>query len=293
MFVNCFGARLNLNNNESIDDDAILILENLKDQKFEIKNRFLGFDFDESVAVIKKLAKMHASIIAMRIKNEISYEKNVLPWLDQINSGSTMVEGFINSALHFAKEIDELRPHFANLERYLEDRKNLKGLKFPFESDKNFYTLVHTDLWSNNIMVRHDEDNIQIKFLDFQLIELGSPIRDLLFFIFSSTELNVIEKNFSKLLNIYYNEFNFVLLQFGCDLQNFSYKLFLKELNQVAPHELFHIIFMLKPIFSLKGSVDNVDNIKMDDFGKIDNIGQDYKDRLRLIVLMFLKNNWL
>lgn len=230
----------------------------------------------------------------MRLLKNETYMQNVLPVLKTINSGSTMVEGFINTAIHFAKTMDELTPYMEKFENYLITRKSLGGLLFPYESNKNFYTAVHTDLWSNNIMIRkHKNQRSEIKFLDLQLIELGSPVRDLLFFIFTSVQLNLIKNFFEKFINLYYNEFNYTLLQFGCDLQNYSFKTFQREIDHVAPHELFHIIFMLKPIFSEKGSVESLDSIKADDFGRIDNVGNAYSERLKLIVLLFEKNNWL
>ncbi|KAK9755039.1 Ecdysteroid kinase-like family [Popillia japonica] len=75
IFPKCYGARINLNNNNGdVDDDAAIILENLKCQGlenlkcqgYETGDRFVGFDYAHAELIVKDLAKFHAIPIAMQ-----------------------------------------------------------------------------------------------------------------------------------------------------------------------------------------------------------------------------------
>lgn len=293
IFAKCYGTRMNLNNNDEIDEDAIIILENLKTDGYQLEDRFTGFNKNQSTMIIKNMAQLHATVIAMKLLKVEAFKERIMPALETINSGSTMVEGFIDAALHSARIIKDLEPYFEKLEAYLTARKKLRGLQFPSETNKDFYTIVHTDLWSNNILIRRIEETMDMKIIDLQLLDYGSPLRDLLFFIFTSVQIDLIERFLNDFICIYFKSFKRSLLTFGCSLNDYSEEKFYEELNNVAPHELFHIIFMLKPIFSEKGSIESLDNISVNDFGRTDNIGKTYLDRLTTAVSVFAKNKWL
>lgn len=50
---------------------------------------------------------------------------------------------------------------------------------------------------------------------------------------------------------------------------------------------------MIKPIFFEKDSIQSLNNITENDFGKMDNLGDVYKMKLKQIVLTFAERNWL
>lgn len=294
-FTKCYEARLNLSNNNDIDEDALILLENLKIKGYQIADRMIGFSLNQAHIILQNLAQLHATVIAMKILEPESF-KNILPAMKPVNVGSIMVDGFGSNALQYIKSMKELQPYIEKIESIVARGKAIGGLKFPFESNENFYTMIHTDLWTNNIMFCENEDNLTVKFIDLQLLEYGSAVRDLLFFLYTSIEVQVLDKYLIYLMNLYYYNFTKCLSTFHVDFINdlmFSWDSFYAELNSVAPHELFHIIFMLKPIFSEKGSIKNLEEISKEDFGRTDNIGETYINRLKFTVLSFAKNNWL
>lgn len=291
-FPKCFAAKLDEEAN-----DSMIVLENLKPAGYKNVDRMIGFDLNSATIILQKLAHLHATVIALKVTDYEKFKSSIQPALTPVNVGSTMIDGFTDTFLHFAKKLHQLTPYIEKLEAIVEQRKKIGGLKFPIETNSDFYSMIHTDLWTNNIMVAQDEDeNIQIKFVDLQLLEFGSIARDFLFFLFTSVQINVVDKYFEYLSNSYYYNFHQCLCDYHVEfISNVKYSRgeFYKEIDNVAPYELFHILFMLKPIFSLKGSVANLDEISKDDFGRKDNIGHSYTERLRFIVLTFAKNNWI
>ncbi|GLV41214.1 uncharacterized protein CBL_04738 [Carabus blaptoides fortunei] len=294
VFAKCYGARMALTNNNNVDNDAVIILDNLKTQGYLVEDRMKGFDLETSKIILKDLARLHATIVAMRkLKAEV-FNEEVLPCLETINNGGVMVDGFISAALTMASKIEECKPYFDKLKAMTDERSTYGGLLFPTDSNKNFYTIVHTDFWLNNILILRDEfgNPIKTRIIDFQLTDYGSPIRDLLFFLYTSVQIDVFDLYSDDLIQIYYQAFTECLLDYNCDLTDYSWEIFQQELNDVAPHELYHIIFMLKPIFSEKGTVKSLDDIKISDFGKTDNLGKVYMAKIKQIIIAFAAKGW-
>ncbi|CAG9831175.1 unnamed protein product [Diabrotica balteata] len=66
-FPRLYGARNNLGNNgEKVDNNAALILENLKSQGFDNIDRFQGFDLATAKMILKSLAEFHAIPVAIK-----------------------------------------------------------------------------------------------------------------------------------------------------------------------------------------------------------------------------------
>lgn len=67
IFPKCLGARLNLNKSlDVVDENAVLILENLKTKGYKTGDRMVGFDLEEAEYTLKYLAYFHAVPLAYR-----------------------------------------------------------------------------------------------------------------------------------------------------------------------------------------------------------------------------------
>lgn len=117
-----------------------------------------------------------------------------------------------------------------------------------------FATISHNDLWTNNTMQIFIMNKIQKnKFLDFQIYTYNSPAMDLLFFIWTSVELSVINERFDDLLKYYYTNFVEVLDELGCDTTSFSWEQFQGELKETAEEVVFRCFWIFFAIFGKKG----------------------------------------
>lgn len=69
--------------------------------------------------------------------------------------------------------------------------------------------LCHGDFWSNNILFKFDTQDkpCDLRFVDFQMSRVASPVIDIIYFINSSVQHNVWINNKEKLIGEYYKSF--------------------------------------------------------------------------------------
>lgn len=294
IFPKCYSGRLSLSNDilDLADDDAVLLLENLKISEYKLLNRFVGFNFEEAEIVLKSLARFHSVPLAYKIKHPVEFKEKMMPFLDRVLIGKEMLDQTEN------KFCEAISRHLILNE---EDHKRfIKGMNVGYNFQRNFpagkekyATIVHCDFWLNNTMVKFDDEKpVSNKMLDFQVNTYGSPASDLVFFLFTSISQQVLEQKYDQLLNIYYEEFVNCLEEHLCDTSNYTFDSFLEEVNLYGKLEASHVLIMHKAIFS-SASEKSVNDMNMDDMFNDSNISDIYKNRLNFTVQTFLKKNWI
>jgi len=298
IFPKCYGARMSIKD-EAVDDDAVLIFENLKVQGYETGDRFVGFDLEHAEMIVKDLAKFHAVPIAMRVLNPNDFKEYVGPCIVPNNGIETLPEdvagAFTDSIIEVGKTIPELEPYLEKVTKIvLESNDDMKNENIP-EINTPFATAVHSDYWVNNTMVLRDENGkpLKNKIVDLQIMQYGSAMRDLIFFLFTSVINSVLEENYEKLIRLYHNTFIDYLKDFKIDLEPYSWENFLAEIEDVAPKEFHHVAFMLKPIFTEKGKINSLLEFQPSDWGRRDLIGPAHRQKLKDTILAFAKRDWI
>lgn len=299
-FPECFGSRFNLyGNDEIVDRNAVLLFENLRDQGFQTLDRIVGFDLQGANVVLKDLARFHAVPIALRLKRPDVFQKNVMPGLVQHKGaeqlGPEVIDVFHNSIMKAARQCEELKPYWDRMQKVV-DYFAVHPYTIRPEPSEPYGTISHCDLWTSNIMVFKDKDGstTKSKILDFQLTNFSSPIRDLIFFLFTSVQNDVLEKNLDHFIDLYYSSFVDALRYFQVDMEPYSWDNFSKELNSVAPNEVYHVLMMLKIIYSQKGKVTNtLDHFQISDWIRDDLLGEDHRRKMKETVLAFVSKNWI
>lgn len=91
----------------------------------------------------------------------------------------------------------------------------------------------HGDSWAPNFMTRSVENgNNEIMILDYQAARVASPVLDISFFIYTSTDEKCREKHFTKLLEYYHAEFAKVVDILGSDINKiYPWKVFMKDVR--------------------------------------------------------------
>ena len=71
-----------------------------------------------------------------------------------------------------------------------------------------FMSLIHADLWTNNVLFKQDSDenSIDVKIIDYQMSFWGSPNADLIYLLFTSVMDDVKIKHFDEIIEFYYGE---------------------------------------------------------------------------------------
>ncbi|GJQ74273.1 hypothetical protein Trydic_g19172 [Trypoxylus dichotomus] len=257
IFPKCYGARINLNNNNGdVDDDAAIILENLKWQAYDTGDRFVGFDYATAELIVQDLAKFHAVPIAMRKLKPDEFKSKVLPCSVKNECFDKVPEevndAFHNSIMNGAKQVPELEPFLSKIEKLVEI--GVEDMMRGSQPNELFATVVHSDYWLSNTMVLKDENGkpIKNKIVDLQIMQYSSCIRDLIFFLFTSVINEDLDENYDKLIDLYCETFVDYLKDFGLDGRDYTREVFRKEIDVIGPKEFYHVGFMLKPILTEK-----------------------------------------
>lgn len=154
------------------------------------------------------------------------------------------------------------------------DNKPLPSIKEPFA------TLLHNDLWMNNILFQyHLGKPVAVKFVDFQTTIYNSPMREIVYFIFTSTEEQV-QQQFDHLIQIYYKSFTGYLEKLGCEISDFSFEKFQEEIKLYRDTKIKHTILLFK---SICGGDFKSDNFDLELF----------KQKLRNLICKFAGRGWI
>lgn len=134
----------------------------------------------------------------------------------------------------------------------------------------------------------------QIKIVDFQIIIEESLIHDLVFFLFTSIQMDVLKEKVDVFIDYYYQHFYKCLEQMGCPLDDFSQEKFNEEIEKEAPFTLLHILCMLKVVMTRQDCMpkefkDMSDKALMNK----DLIGADYFVKLREVLILMDKKGWI
>ncbi|KAH8357070.1 hypothetical protein KR200_009912 [Drosophila serrata] len=257
-FPRYYGSRISLDPKATkVDRDAVLVQENVTVRGYQPGNRHKAYDLAHTVLILNYLARYHALPIALRLKKPEVYDKYVRPYFLKFNMN-------VNIGPEEKKVMDE--ELMKDIRAVTSDERDVKRVTelqdaydaFQAEKDEEdglFTSLVHSDLWINNMMVKYGEKGeegipIKMKIVDFQIAQYGSLVHDIIFLLFSSVDDKVLENNYYNFLTIYYKAFIQSLKSVNVDTSGYTYEKFLKEVQRVAHLQLPHALFMMKVILA-------------------------------------------
>lgn len=284
-----YQSRLSLSPDVDFDDNAVILMENLKMRGYYTNNRVTGCDHEHSKIAIRAMARFHALGMATKFKRP-EYFKVLKERSKCLNLKSEGFENMNDDMVEKIAEDPELVPHIDRCKAVIYGI-NLEEL-WVNAPDEPWSTIVHADFWVNNIMFHRDENGqLDVKFVDFQNYLLLNPLCEMVFYIFASSVVR--DDYIEELIDLYHETFLAVLDRMGCDTEPFTREKFDAKLSEDAKLEFTHICFMLK-ILTLDVQETNFDN-----YNKMKNVltkyqGNDiFSQRLREAVLYFVKRNWI
>jgi thiamine kinase-like enzyme len=85
-----------------------------------------------------------------------------------------------------------------------------RSIKKFLNTDSKFVTLIHGDMWVNNLAVREEtEDNpARVKFIDFGNVCVFHPMYDIVYFLYMNTDRAFRQQNFDRILQEYFDIFS-------------------------------------------------------------------------------------
>ncbi|XP_055307450.1 uncharacterized protein LOC129571658 isoform X2 [Sitodiplosis mosellana] len=151
-FIKSFGWRMSLKPNATQSDaDALILLENIVHENFVHIDERIGFDREESLAVIKSVAKFNALCIAMKRLQPTLFNTQIKPYIEGgTHKQNTSANIGIGDGLSLIKNLNaELRMKVENQFRMIDTQKQIADL-----TDTPYKAIHLQDLKKFNIMIR-------------------------------------------------------------------------------------------------------------------------------------------
>lgn len=172
------------------------------------------------------------------------------------------------------------------------------GLEFGSSMDirkSPYNSICHNDFWVNNMMLKWDEagNPIDMKIVDFQVAHLNSCVLDLIFFLFTSVQKDVLKENVKDFLKLYFDELYSCLKANGCPLESFTFESFMVEVNELAKLELSHVLMMTKILLMDSKKLEQEETVDESVMMNMDLAGPGFLDKVKLVILMFKELGWL
>lgn len=284
-----YQSRLSLTPDVDFDDNAVILMENLKTRGYYICDRVKGCDLEHSRVTIRAMARFHALGMAVKYKQPEYFE--VLKERSKcIELQTEEFEQMQGDMLKRIAEDPEIAVHVDRCNVAMTD--SMKHGMWNILPDEPWSTIIHADFWVNNIMFHRDENGRvdDVKFVDFQNYLFFSPLRELVFYLFSSTEAS--NDRIEELMDLYHETFVAVLARMGCDTEPFTREKFDAKLTTDAKFEFMHLIFMLK-ILTLNVQEDEFKQNDMKNFMISYQGNQAFVQRQREVILYFVQHDWI
>lgn len=200
-------------------DKENIIMEDLAEKGYVNCERRNFLDLDHTVYALKKLAKLHASALAVKLNDprlfdELieSMEEVIYDSLSETSSMRICTEMCIKSTVKTLEIIEprtqELQAVIDHISSYID--KSYDTLYRMFNAPKQkYYTICHGDPWTNNLLFLHDDEGkiIDLKMVDYQISRHTSVTTDVHYLIYTSAHSSLIENSYESLIKIYYAEF--------------------------------------------------------------------------------------
>ncbi|EFN81252.1 uncharacterized protein LOC105186171 isoform X2 [Harpegnathos saltator] len=290
-------GRLGLKDPQCFDEQAAIILENLKDQDYTMQDRIVGLDKIHMDFAIGHLAKLHAITIGLKLKKPELFQKTVLPVLNYSSNEDAMngVIDMVTKTHEDYKKMPEAESYLDRIEKTIKHGFHYSTDSMVETAEEPWGTLVHNDFWVNNMLFKYNESGkpINMKIVDFQLTAYDYGVKDLIFFLISSSQEEVMDDHLDDMIDLYYNSFIDYLKLLNVDIGLFPKSKFIEHLNQSAPKKFNQCIMMVQVIQAARGSVTETSTLNGDKdifTGGIDDVN--YKRKLLHILFTFDRKGW-
>lgn len=291
-----YGGRLGLEEGK-YDQNAVLLLENLKIEGYVTENRNVGFDFSTTKLILQKLAQFHAIPLALKLKKPKEFELKIKPYLKEVIMVPSEASENAFDPLTLIIETIEQDPfcskYYPKLKPLVE---KFVGMKKHQVTTKDFLaTVVHCDLWVNNVMIKPVDGKVEgVKLVDFQMTHYDSPGRDVSFFLFTSVQNDVIVNKYDELVAEYHKSFINTLKQFDINTEPYSLKVIHEDIKEAVQREtLIQCLVMLNPIFAHGEQIQDIDDFSIDRLIAHKEKSPEFMAKLRLQLTEFEKRGWI
>lgn len=252
--------------------DAIIIMEDLREGKYSMYPKTKPMTYEYCRFVMEAFGKYHGLSLAIQKSNPARFDRfryavpdfmHLIMLDEPIQPMWDSGFGTSLSALGDSDEDKDVRERVLNLKA--NTREIL--LDFALNTGYPYSVITHGDAWINNFMFLHDVNGKprQIVMLDWQIARYGSPVLDLTYFLFISTDKALRDKYWNQLIGLYYDTLTNTINQAGLDgRQVFPFEELQRQLKYYGRYGLL-MSLMLVPFMQIPSNEmpDMDDSIKV------------------------------
>uniref|UniRef100_A0A6V7JY62 CHK kinase-like domain-containing protein n=1 Tax=Bracon brevicornis TaxID=1563983 RepID=A0A6V7JY62_9HYME len=286
-----YGSRLSMNTNVDFDDDAAILLENLKVRGYYSVERKIGFDLAHAQLAIKAMARFHALGMATKEKDPEFFDilKKKSKCLEF--KGAEVWANILQERLQEIADDPEISQYYEACVKVAQLGDEKAWTAIPTEP---WSTIIHSDFWANNILFHKNNGTDKpddIKFVDYQNYLFLSPLRELTFFLGSGLNHETTD-HINDMIDLYY--FNLIekLKKLNCNVDLYSRESFDEKIKEDGQIEFVHCLYMMK-IVTMDIAADDPDAHDIRSLMEKPRSGKNYQNRLRDLVINFDKQGWL
>lgn len=232
--------------------------------------------------ILADLAKFHGTAIALKLKNPDVFDTRIKPLCSTfIFKKDKIITETVETIRNTIKSFPEYS-HLAEKATSFPDRNT------PLMSREPYATIIHFDLWVNNLLNKIDkEDILRNVFVDFQVYDFRSPAADVFFHLWTSVQKEVLELHLDDLILFYHENLLETLNSFKIDTSQFTIEKFYEEIRLEADFELGHaLMFASFTKAPPKEMADVPANYKLE-------VGENLREYFHFMISECLKRNWL
>ncbi|XP_053614904.1 uncharacterized protein LOC128677812 isoform X2 [Plodia interpunctella] len=226
-----------------------IVLEDLSARGFSCYSRFEAIDWPYAAKAVEEMAKLHALSMAFAKENPEQFERLMGNYRFDPKENKNAVECYwkkmLSSAINACTEDNArlLESHYGDMDdsAFVKMRQTLRR---PI--------LVHSDFRPSNLMHKIRKDgSLEMIVIDYQLLQAGCPVYDLLFFIMSGSDAAFRRDHQDRLREHYYEHLRRAMQRLELDPdEEYSRADFDYEWNEMLPNALTMAVFSL-PIITV------------------------------------------
>ncbi|XP_014368553.2 uncharacterized protein LOC106718866 [Papilio machaon] len=237
-----------------------LVMEDMVAKGFKTYDRFKSIDWQHASQAVFELAKFHSLSMAVRDKNPEEFDNLTRNF--SVLFDDDQFRNFFNTAYKASIPAvkEEHRQRLADfIEKQDFDLYN-RPIRYP--------VLTHGDYRPSNLMYKVYEDGkLDIVPLDYQGCQVSSPLRDLMYFIFSGSDGAFRARYYRQLLDFYYTELSKALRRLHVDPEKiYSREDFEYELELMQPYGLIMGVMLLPVVTVHEENAPDMTSSNFDDF---------------------------
>ncbi len=216
-------------------EKGVIVLEDLKqvaDRAFHTIDKSEVPTIDHVMLVMRAAGRYHGAMWQLLHSTEEAFKDAPVSKeeVEQFYGGAVPKSAIKKSVKKLFKELAELMSNKDLDEEFIEKvRKYKAGRAADLMLDKSspIATIVHGDLWTNNMMFSGDADGNpeEVRLLDFQAGRIAHPALDLAYFLYCNTDAVFRKAHLDRCLREYFGVFGLYLT----GLEGFGFEEFKRE----------------------------------------------------------------